>query len=503
MKRTVLALVALLVGLVPAKSQTAPGQPAPSASNTVQRATKLTIAHPWEDVTIRLIIPASLLAPGKTVSLQARKAHFQDPELPRGGLFPVVAAEDTLADRTFIIEGVFDYGVFNSCFYLSRASGVTAFFVGSTGTLSWKHSFLEVAGTGRLQEAILRFEAEFDSMKLGPRLPGLRPSVQKRDAQGRAYWKSVPDANWVHLRPAAPDDFFQGASPGDGKPLFLLIENIETTDNILPREFLRLDLRNPARQKAASFWIDLEARKVIRCVADARNAPKPAFEAPPRWSDDPLGRKSVLIRVVIPASAHEEGRTELVKAWRGFLLGRLEPVLVAEDPRSGQPFLSLAVNEGVYVLRPSGVTAVSIHAGGGLVWRESYVEMADSGKLEAALKRIEKTWFNGVVDEAMLRFRDAHRINLASAAPRDFFLGPETRASFYSPVIEKAEMTNNTLRLEIRNPITQKVASFWIDLEARKVIKCVADGKELGLSIDRSGFDVPPEKELKPAQRGK
>ena len=77
MKRIVVSLVALLLGIVPAKSQIVPGQPAPAASNTVQRAMKLTLKHPWKDSTIPLLIPASPHAPGRIENLKARRATYE------------------------------------------------------------------------------------------------------------------------------------------------------------------------------------------------------------------------------------------------------------------------------------------------------------------------------------------------------------------------------------------------------------------------------------------
>ena len=111
MKGIAFSLVALLLGVVPAESQLVPGQPASGVSNTVQSAGKLTIAHPWEDVTIRLLIPASAQAPGRTENVKAKRAFYHvPPKSPHrlGGLVCIVAAENLHTDKTFIIEGVSD-----------------------------------------------------------------------------------------------------------------------------------------------------------------------------------------------------------------------------------------------------------------------------------------------------------------------------------------------------------------------------------------------------------
>ena len=223
----------------------------------------------------------------------------------------------------------------------------------------------------------------------------------------------------------------------------------------------------------------------VAAINTFQSSTKLTLKKPPEAEKQPA--KDVTIRVMIPASAHAQGRAEMVKAKRAFYYDgrRASAVLAAKDPRHGQPFLSLAVYEGIYVLRTSGVTAFSIQLGGQLVWRESYIETAESGKLQGAVNRLESAFNGELLNETILKLRDAHRVNLAPAGPRYFFEGPGLHGPVFIPLIEMAEMTNNTLRLGIRNPVTQEVAEFWIDVEARKVVKCVAAFKELGVSIDR------------------
>ncbi len=52
-------------------------------------------------------------------------------------------------------------------------------------------------------------------------------------------------------------------------------------------------------------------------------------------------------------------------------------------------------------------------------------------------------------------------------------------------------MTNNILRVDIWKPLTQQVVSFWTDLASRKVIRCVADGKELDIASPRARLEPP------------
>jgi hypothetical protein len=67
------------------------------------------------------------------------------------------------------------------------------------------------------------------------------------------------------LNRVLPQYWFSDSPHSGGLLVGPNIEGINVIDSIL-----QLDLRNPKTQKAASIWIDLKSKRVVRSVADGQ-----------------------------------------------------------------------------------------------------------------------------------------------------------------------------------------------------------------------------------------
>ncbi|HEY1173251.1 MAG TPA: hypothetical protein VGH19_17920 [Verrucomicrobiae bacterium] len=154
-------------------------------------------------------------------------------------------------------------------------------------------------------------------------------------------------------------------------------------------------------------------------------------------------------------------------------------IVMFRDPHSKK---TVFISQGFYVSSPDGVTAYSpiFHS---LYCSMSLLELAES-KGEAAdiayfesVFDVEKAILEkiGPYERRVIFFRDDLPFGYFSdsSAPGGMSAGVE---------LKNAEMTKGILRVDLWNPLRKIPASVWFDVKGKKVIRAVADGKEMEIS---------------------
>lgn len=207
--------------------------------------TKLQLSGVWSNVTIKLVVPGSTNPPVKCVveEIQGKRAVYKvipKPEPPYWSEFAILAVHDPHREMTCILAA-------DQTFYISDKSRITGFTFYTPG-IYWQPSYLvEIAETnGNLEGAIARFEKACDGRMLNDCL-----RQERRDNVG--------------LQKASPLFYFLETPIGGAKRVKMKLEAFEVTDDIL-----RLDVRNPATQKPATYWINPAQKKVVKSVVDGQ-----------------------------------------------------------------------------------------------------------------------------------------------------------------------------------------------------------------------------------------
>jgi hypothetical protein len=244
MKRKILLPLALVMsGILSGCSHVA--QPANEKAATARNT--LALIEPWTNVAVKYVVAGSSLSPetkSKTETAGAKQAVYKSvgPKIGGGPFreeFWIMAFHDPHTGKNSIIDA-------DHTFYVSLDGQLTGFSVFAMDIV-WTSSYVALdESEGNLDEAVGRFEAQFDGQKLNQEV--LRRNV-----------------NRIRLRSACPMYYFSDAPAPGGYAPTPIVEAIDITDGIL-----RLDIRNPKTKVPASLWLNPREHKVLKSVLDGQ-----------------------------------------------------------------------------------------------------------------------------------------------------------------------------------------------------------------------------------------
>ena len=222
--------------------------------------TKLQLSGVWSNVTVKLVMPGSSNPPVKSTveEIPGKWAVYKvipRPQPPYWNEFSILAIHNPHTKMNCIMAA-------NHTFYTSGKSGMTGYTFYTAG-IYWLPSYLEMPeADGDLEAAIAKFEKEFDGRKLND---GVRQEMHGN----------------IGFQKASPLFYFLETPIGGANRVKMKLEAFEITDDIV-----RLDVRNPATQKPATYWINPEQKKVIKSVVDGHEMDLNTGQP---WAD-PLGK---------------------------------------------------------------------------------------------------------------------------------------------------------------------------------------------------------------------
>ncbi len=230
------------------------------------------------------------------------------------------------------------------------------------------------------------------------------------------------------------------------------------------------------------------------CGDTARGADLPPFNTPTKlqlsgtWSN-------VTIKLVLPGSSNPPVKCSVAEIPAQRAVYKVIPkpplpywgefsILAAHNPHSKKNCL-IAADHAFYALGKSGLTGYTVFTPG-VYWSHSYLELPDSeGDLAAAIAKFEKEFDGRKLNDGLLQERH-DRLGFQRVSPIFYFLEtPIGGAKRVVMKVEAFEISDDILRLDLRNPATKAPATYWIDPQQRKVIKSVVDGVEM--NVDTPG----------------
>ena len=209
------------------------------------KSMKMKIVKPWDDITVKLVRGGSgslRASKSETQQIKVKRAVYDIAPRPLEGrsVYSMLLIPDPFTRKQIFIDG-------EHTFYISDSAGMKGFTVCPGGDLLWSGSYLELSDTNQSDTAIAQFERSFDSQKL------------------KQEWAKRLTVNRMVLRQAVSQFYFSAGPYPGGAIIEPQIETIDLTDGIL-----RLDIRNPVTKIAASIWIDLKAKTVVKSVVDGQ-----------------------------------------------------------------------------------------------------------------------------------------------------------------------------------------------------------------------------------------
>jgi hypothetical protein len=219
--------------------------------------TKLRIVGSWSDLTVAFLLPGSTNGPVKSEhrAVSAKRAIYElvpKPPSPYRDQFPVLVLDDRLNNKACVIAA-------DHTFYTRDDNGLTGYTFFTPG-IYWSHSYVEVAGgQDGVSRAIAKFEKEVDGQKLNQVL------LEERKTS-------------IGLQKASPLFYFLEKPIGGSKRVQLTLEDYDINDGIL-----RLQVRNPATQEPAIYWVSPQKHKVIRSVVNGQEMNVDTMGQP--WAD--------------------------------------------------------------------------------------------------------------------------------------------------------------------------------------------------------------------------
>ena len=144
-----------------------------------------------------------------------------------------------------------------------------------------------------------------------------------------------------------------------------------------------------------------------------------------------------------------------------------------------------------YISDKSGMIWCGLLEGGGFVCSKSPFEMPESaGGINVEIGRFESEYDDLKLEEG----KDANmfRIGLRTAVPALFFTTHSGSSQPARGTIQAIDMADGILHLNILSDGGKYVASLWIDLKAKKVIKSIVNDQEMDLT--GKAFAVPLKK---------
>jgi hypothetical protein len=156
-------------------------------------------------------------------------------------------------------------------------------------------------------------------------------------------------------------------------------------------------------------------------------------------------------------------------------------ILIVSDPFTKQKVF-IEGEHSFYISKNSGLTGITVGPGV-LVWSESYFKVPESENTNTAIEKFQRTFDSRKLDESWEKRATVNRAGFSQALPRYYCSdAPVAGTGIVAPKVEGIDVTDNILRLEIQNPVRNIPATIWIDLQERKPIKSIVDGKEMDLS---------------------
>jgi len=233
------------------QSDSAPRAVPMTSPTSIFGSGKLLESSPWENLTIKLVVPGTsgpAARPSRLVAVPARYERYTVKAPAGSGVisdFSVVALSNPYANAVCIARA--EPPKYNCMFYVSSKTGVVAYEVGP-GVIIWENNYLSIPNAQTdLNIAITQFEAAYDGKKFSENFIA-------------AAFK-----NTILIKTATPAYYFSdGSSPGGGI-VIPVVDALDITDDTL-----HLVIHNPKTMKVASLWIDLKTKKVTKSIVDGQ-----------------------------------------------------------------------------------------------------------------------------------------------------------------------------------------------------------------------------------------
>ena len=207
----------------------------PMSARIVTQLSDLAGKQAWKDVSIDLVMPSKAGAPTKVEKVSAMALTYQRTPLTQG--FDLAIIPNRYSGLVHLVRGY-------QTFYIADGDELWACSV-SPGQVILSRSYSRVRIPSSPELAIASFVPEFGEEKL-------RQADEKHAL--------------VSLRPGVPARFFRlGSDPDYSVPGRLTVAAIDFADRTL-----RLDLVSDGKVYKGTFWIDLDAQKLMRSVLDGK-----------------------------------------------------------------------------------------------------------------------------------------------------------------------------------------------------------------------------------------
>jgi hypothetical protein len=243
--------------------------------------------------------------------------------------------------------------------------------------------------------------------------------------------------------------------------------------------------------------------------AEETNAPASTNTAQSYWPVKPIIIRpwtDTTITLVVPGSSGPPATkcvTETVTVRRaiyqvvpkpdpGSFVPEAFSILEFDDP-STKKRCFIDGEHSFFVSDPSGMKGFTVGPGV-LNWTSSYLEVPDTNSSSAAIAQFEREFNTDKLSQELRKRISPNRIVLRQAVPQFYFSdGPAPGGALVIPLVEAIDLTDGILRLDIRNPNTQKSGSIWIDLTAKRTRRSIVDGQEMDLNTGKP-FALPLKK---------
>jgi hypothetical protein len=144
----------------------------------------------------------------------------------------------------------------------------------------------------------------------------------------------------------------------------------------------------------------------------------------------------------------------------------------------------------IYLADQTNLTGVYNPASGEMTCVRNILPPESGGNFDFAIKKFEKELDFEKLGPGQ-NISQQFRIRITAAAPPNFFLGPNSSGMIASasPKLQSAALTDGILQLDILGMNLTQSGSFFIDLNARKVVKSIINGQEMNLNAI---INLPP-----------
>lgn len=157
--------------------------------------------------------------------------------------------------------------------------------------------------------------------------------------------------------------------------------------------------------------------------------------------------------------------------------------VIIHDPHTEKSYVFSSSNTNYfYISYKSGMVVCDlVGTGGQLSWHESYFEISESENIDVVATR-----FASVIEnkEKLIQLaRQLPKVFLSRVANPLFFTENSNGGASVRPTIQSIDLTNGILRLDLLSNGGIFAGSFWIDLQAKKVVKSVVKDLKSGEQV--------------------